>query len=112
MEIEALFSEPLLIVPDATHSKSETRIRALGRASAGRMIFLVFTIRLKGGRRVVRPISARYKHAKDVASRCDDTNGRGGRNRSRVVPPQDPGTYEFKALSQCNSVNRGTGLST
>jgi uncharacterized DUF497 family protein len=67
-EIEALFSEPLLIVPDATHSKSETRIRALGRTSAGRMIFLVFTIRLKGGRRVVRPISARYMHAKEVAT--------------------------------------------
>ena len=66
-EIEALFSEPLLIVPDATHSKSETRIRALGRASAGRMIFLVFTIRLKGGRRVVRPISARYMHPREVA---------------------------------------------
>jgi uncharacterized DUF497 family protein len=66
-EIEALFSESLLIVPDATHSKSETRIRALGKISAGRMIFLVFTIRLKGGRRV-RPISARYMHAKEVAS--------------------------------------------
>jgi uncharacterized DUF497 family protein len=66
-EIEALFSESLLIVPDATHSKSESRIRALGKISAGRMIFLVFTIRLKGGRRV-RPISARYMHAKEVAS--------------------------------------------
>jgi len=65
LEIEVLFSEPLLIVPDATHS---TRIRALGRTSAGRLIFLVFTIRLKGGRRVVRPISARYMHAKEVAS--------------------------------------------
>ena len=67
-EIEALFSEPLLIVPDATHSKSETRIRALGSTSAGRMIFLVFTVRLKGGRRMVRPISARYMHAKEVAT--------------------------------------------
>jgi uncharacterized protein len=67
-EIEALFSEPLLIVPDAMHSRSETRIRALGRTSANRMIFLVFTIRLKGGRPVIRPISARYMHAKEVAS--------------------------------------------
>ena len=33
-----------------------------------RMIFLVFTIRLKGGWRVVRPITARYMHAKEVAS--------------------------------------------
>jgi hypothetical protein len=32
------------------------------------MVFLVFTVRLKGGRRLIRPISARYMHAKEVAS--------------------------------------------
>jgi uncharacterized DUF497 family protein len=67
-DIEALFSSALLIVPDATHSKTETRIRALGKTGAGRMVFLVFTVRLKGGRRLVRPISARYMHAKEVAA--------------------------------------------
>ena len=67
-DIEALFSSPLLIVPDAAHSKTESRIRALGRTGAGRMIFLVFTLRVKGGRRLVRPISARFMHAKEVAS--------------------------------------------
>jgi len=67
-DIEALFSSPLLIIPDAAHSKTESRIRALGKTSAGRMVFLVFTVRLKGGRRLVRPISARYMHAKEVAS--------------------------------------------
>jgi len=67
-DIEALFSSPLLIVPDAAHSKTESRIRALGRTGAGRMIFLVFTVRVKGGRRLVRPISARFMHAKEVAS--------------------------------------------
>jgi uncharacterized protein len=40
-DIEALFSRPLLIVPDTGHSKLETRIPALGKTSAGRMIFLV-----------------------------------------------------------------------
>jgi uncharacterized DUF497 family protein len=67
-DIEALFSSPLLIIPDAVHSKTETRIRALGKTGAGRMVFLVFTVRLKGGRRLIRPISARYMHAKEVAS--------------------------------------------
>ena len=67
-DIEALFSSPLLIIPDAVHSKTETRIRALGKTDAGRMVFLVFTVRLKGGRRLIRPISARYMHAKEVAS--------------------------------------------
>jgi hypothetical protein len=67
-QVEALFSAPLLLIPDATHSKTETRLRALGKTSAGRMLFLVFTVRLKGGRRLIRPISARYMHAKEVAS--------------------------------------------
>jgi uncharacterized protein len=67
-DIEALFSSPLLIVPDAAHSKTETRVRALGKTSTGRMVFLIFTVRLKGGRRLVRPISARYMHAKEIAS--------------------------------------------
>lgn len=67
-DIEALFSSPLLIVSDADHSKTETRIRALGKTSTGRMVFLVFTVRLKGGRRLIRPISARYMHAKEIAS--------------------------------------------
>jgi uncharacterized DUF497 family protein len=67
-EIEALFSGPLLIVPDTGHSRIETRIRALGETSAGRMIFLVFTVRRKAGLRLIRPISARYMHAKEVAS--------------------------------------------
>jgi uncharacterized DUF497 family protein len=66
-EIEALFASPVLIIPDPAHSQSETRVRALGRASSGRMIFLVFTIRQKGGRRFIRPISARYMHAREVA---------------------------------------------
>ena len=67
-DIEALFSSPLLIIPDAAHSTTETRIRAFGKTSAGRMIFLVFTVRRKGGLRLVRPISARYMHAKEVAA--------------------------------------------
>ncbi len=67
-DIEALFSSPLLIVPDAAHSKTETRIRALGKTGDGRMVFLVFTVRRKAGLRFIRPISARHMHAKEVAA--------------------------------------------
>ena len=66
-EIEALFSGPLLIIPDTAHSQTGVRTCALAKASAGRMIFLVFTVRRKGGRRLIRPISARYMHAKEIA---------------------------------------------
>ena len=66
-EIEALFAESLLIVPDAAHSQVEPRIRAIGKTSTERMIFLVFTIRRKGDRRLIRPISARYMHTREIA---------------------------------------------
>ena len=66
-EIEALFSAPLLVIPDAAHSQTESRIRALGKTGAGRMVFLVFAIRRRNGRRLIRPISARYMHAKEIA---------------------------------------------
>ena len=66
--IEDLFSRPVMILPDATHSGVETRLRAVGRDAAGRHVFVVFTIRTRDGRRFIRPISARYMHRKEVAS--------------------------------------------
>ena len=69
-EIEALFDAPLLIVPDAAHSKTEARSWAIGKSSAGRMIFIVCVHHPPGkkGRRLIRPISARYMRAKEVTS--------------------------------------------
>ena len=66
-EIEATFAAPLFVIPDAAHSQTESRIRALGKTGAGRMVFLVFTVRRRSGRRLIRPISARYMHAKEIA---------------------------------------------
>ena len=65
-EIEGLFESPLLIVPDAAHSRIESRNWAIGKSVAGRMIFIAFTIRPRKGRRLIRPISARYMHAKEI----------------------------------------------
>jgi uncharacterized DUF497 family protein len=67
-EIEALFERPVLIVPDEAHSTNEERLRAIGRTVRGRSVFLVFTIRERDGERLIRPISARYMHRKEVAS--------------------------------------------
>src|SRR3972149_3698610 len=52
---EAFFNDPLLVVPDMSHSKQEPRFYALGQTDAGRRLFLAFTIR----RQLVRVISAR-----------------------------------------------------
>jgi uncharacterized DUF497 family protein len=67
-EVEALFDRPVLIVPDHAHSRGEERLRAIGKSSDGRSVFLVFTIRERGGRRLIRPISARYMHRREVVS--------------------------------------------
>lgn len=66
VEVEGLFSRPLLIFPDASHSQREERLWAIGKTASGRSVFLVFTIRVRAGKRVIRPISARYMHRKEV----------------------------------------------
>jgi uncharacterized protein len=65
-EVEDLFNRPILIVPDATHSRGEERLRAIGKTAKGRSVFMVFTIRARGGKRFIRPVSARYMHRKEV----------------------------------------------
>jgi hypothetical protein len=67
-EVEALFDQPLLLIPDDAHSRDEHRLRAIGKTARGRSVFLVFTIRERGGKRLIRPISARYMHKKEVTS--------------------------------------------
>lgn len=67
-EIERLFESTVLVGPDVAHSSAEQRFRAIGSASTGRRVFLIFTWRMKEGRRLLRPISARYMHRKEVAS--------------------------------------------
>jgi hypothetical protein len=57
--IERLFTRPLAILPDAAHSQSERRFRAIGRTEKRRGVFIVFTLRRKGGEVLIRPISAR-----------------------------------------------------
>ena len=64
--IEALFDRPVAILPDETHSRSERRLRAIGKTAEGRAIFVVFTLRRRGDDIFIRPISARYMHEKEV----------------------------------------------
>jgi hypothetical protein len=66
-ELESLFERPVRVGPDVLHSAAERRFRALGRTATGRAVFLVFTWRVRDGIRLLRPISARYMHAKEVA---------------------------------------------
>jgi uncharacterized protein len=42
---DVFFNEPLVVLSDTRHSKGEKRYYALGPTSAGRCLFIVFTIR-------------------------------------------------------------------
>ena len=64
--IESQFLRGVTILPDTAHSELEQRFRAVGRTEKGRAIFVVFTLRHRGGEAFIRPISARYMHAKEV----------------------------------------------
>lgn len=66
---QVFFHEPLVVAEDELHSASELRYFALGRTDAGRLLFVVYTLR---GEKV-RVISARdmtrreqreYEHAR------------------------------------------------
>ena len=63
--IESLFASPLAILPDAAHSQREKRLRAIGRTDKGG-VFIIFTLRRKGDELLIRPISARYMHKKEI----------------------------------------------
>ena len=65
-EIEhALGSDPFLF-PDYEHSQAEERNIAIGLGRSGRPVFVVYTVRLVNGVELVRPISARYMHRKEI----------------------------------------------
>jgi uncharacterized protein len=64
--LEALFPTPIAVFPDPTHSGTETRFKAIGRTGDDRGVFVVFTLRTHAGETLIRPISARYMHAKEV----------------------------------------------
>lgn len=64
--IEALFDASPTVIDDPRHSERENRHLAIGQIGAGRWLLVAFTYRVKQGVKLVRPISARYMHAKEV----------------------------------------------
>ena len=64
--IESLFHRPIAVLPDSLHSKPEERFKAIGKTDKGRGILVVFTLRTQRGKTLIRPISARYMHRKEM----------------------------------------------
>lgn len=63
-EIETVLGGDPLILDDPF--VDEPRYRAIGTNQEGRMVYVVFTFREKDGEMMIRPISARYMHEKEV----------------------------------------------
>lgn len=66
-EIESAFrAGTLRIYPDPAHSTSETRFLGIGPVASGRHLLVAFTYREIEKQRFIRPISARFMHAKEI----------------------------------------------
>lgn len=65
-EIEYMLASDPLVIVDARHSNVEERFHAVGRGRSGRAVFVVFTIRRRALKALLRPIGARFMHAKEI----------------------------------------------
>lgn len=63
-EIEQIFMGTPSVMSDPF--PSEPRLRAIGKTSEGRYVFVVFMPREIDGETKLRPISARYMHQKEI----------------------------------------------
>lgn len=63
-EIEYIFHQVPMVQKDP--HDGEPRYRAIGKNHVGRYIFLVFMLRKINGKNLIRPISARYMHEKEI----------------------------------------------
>jgi uncharacterized DUF497 family protein len=62
---QVFFNDPLLLMDDLKHSQSETRVHAMGKTDAGRLLHVTFMLRHAGSR--IRVISARDMSRKERA---------------------------------------------
>ncbi len=64
--IEVMFGMSPAIHPDPAHSAAEERFLAVGPIDDGRFLFVAFTLRSRGQKVRIRPISARFMHRKEI----------------------------------------------
>lgn len=65
-EVESAFARSIAVIPDPAHSGNEERFMAIGTTAEGRIVFVVFTLRDRHGATLIRPVSARYMHRREV----------------------------------------------
>ena len=71
-DIERVFTRPVRVFDDP--NEAESRFRVIGRADDGRYVLVVVCLRGEGDDQLLRPISARYMHAREVEHYERQTN--------------------------------------
>jgi uncharacterized protein len=61
-----VLSGRLRVFPDPAHLVVETRWLGIGTTAEGRHVLIAFTYRVIGVTRLIRPISARFMHTKEI----------------------------------------------
>ena len=64
--IEDFFRGKIWVAPDPKHSTHEDRFLAIGKGPSGKPMIVAFTFRTRDARKLIRPVSARFMHAKEV----------------------------------------------
>ena len=54
------------VAPDVKHSGAEDRLLAIGRDKNMWPCFIAYTYRTRAGKRLIRPVSARSMHKKEI----------------------------------------------
>jgi len=65
-DIESIFHGPVSVFPDPEHSGEEERFIGIGKTEKHRNVFVVFKLRRKDDVVLIRPISARFMHKKEI----------------------------------------------
>ncbi len=63
---KVVFQETISVFPDPEHSNEEERFIGLGKTEEGRSVLVVFTLRIRDASVLIRPISARPMHKKEI----------------------------------------------
>lgn len=66
-EVESVFLGAFRAFPSPADSAREARFIGIGVAATGRHVLVVYTHRMKSGLLLIRPISARFMHAREVS---------------------------------------------
>ena len=64
-QIEEIFRNSPWVAPDIKHSSVEERFLAIGKIG-NRYAFVAFALRIRENKTLIRPISARHMHEKEV----------------------------------------------